>query len=609
MSRKKRTSNSEEDKVKGNDSKKKKVKGSKPETMKRSALKSRIVVTAKSDNQKKVLKSIKENLVTIASGPPGSGKTILAVVSGLREFVMGKYDKMIFTRPCVEANGENLGFLPGDLNEKIHPYMYPIFDFLSDYLTIEQIEAYMKSESFMTLPLAFQRGMAQPLDAPVLTPYGFKKMGEISAGDMVIGGDGKPVVVKDVFYKGEKDVYSIMFSDKTSTECCLDHLWATRTLSDKRHEKDFKVKSTKEIIDTLKVSSGQNNHEIPIVSSPVEFYNNNISIDPYLLGVLLGDGCLHKISSIKVTAKDLEILDNIANSLPDRMVIKHASNYDYRLIYTKGNGIGNPLKKELRKLNLIGAMSHNKFIPDIYKFNSIDVRLGVLRGLLDTDGSIYVNKNSENGKNRIEYSTTSEKLCDDVMFIVNSLGGICYKRIKKNKLNEKIVISKGRLAQQNYNSYILDISLFNFNPFKLTRKAEMFTSEVNSRRRPKRIITEIKMIGKKECKCISIDSNDGLYLTNNCIVTHNTFRNAFVLLDEGQNTTPEQIRMFLTRIGENCKVVITGDPLQTDIKIKNGLVDACERLEGVSNLGIVHLSKEDIVRNPIVAEIESRYSE
>ena len=77
---------------------------------------------------------------------------MIAVVSGLREFSMGKYKKMIFSRPCVEANHENLGFLPGDLNEKISPYMYPIFDFLSDYLTPKQIDEYMKEESFKTLP-------------------------------------------------------------------------------------------------------------------------------------------------------------------------------------------------------------------------------------------------------------------------------------------------------------------------------------------------------------------------------------------------------------------------------------------------------------------------
>jgi len=118
----------------------------------------RISITAKSENQKLLLKSIKENLITIVAGPPGSGKTRIAVVSGLREFVMGKYDRMIFTRPCVEANHENLGFLPGDLNEKIYPYMYPIFDFLEDFLNIKQIEEYIKSGAIRTFPLAFMRG-------------------------------------------------------------------------------------------------------------------------------------------------------------------------------------------------------------------------------------------------------------------------------------------------------------------------------------------------------------------------------------------------------------------------------------------------------------------
>lgn len=121
-------------------------------------IKPQIIITARSPNQKLLLKSIKENIITIVQGPAGSGKTLISVLSGLYEFIHGKYKKMIFTRPCVEAVGENLGFLPGDLHEKISPYMYPIFDFLGDYLTPQKIEGYIKSEEIFTLPLAFQRG-------------------------------------------------------------------------------------------------------------------------------------------------------------------------------------------------------------------------------------------------------------------------------------------------------------------------------------------------------------------------------------------------------------------------------------------------------------------
>lgn len=151
MSRKKRNGNGGEN-GNGNGN------GNGKEVAKKGKIKPRIAITARSENQKELLKSIKENLVTIVAGSPGTGKTMLAVVSGLREFIMGKYERMIFTRPCVEANGENLGFLPGDLNEKIHPYMYPIFDFLSDYLTTSQIEEYMKEGAIRTFPLAFMRG-------------------------------------------------------------------------------------------------------------------------------------------------------------------------------------------------------------------------------------------------------------------------------------------------------------------------------------------------------------------------------------------------------------------------------------------------------------------
>lgn len=157
----------------------------------------RINIVAKSQHQKELLKSIKENVVTIVSGPPGSGKTMISVVSGLREFVMGKYSKLIFTRPCVEANGENLGFLPGDLNEKIHPYMYPIFDFLSDYMSTKQIDGLIKSESIITLPLAFQRGITFKNSFVLLDEAQNTNIGQIRMFLTRIGDNCKVVITGD----------------------------------------------------------------------------------------------------------------------------------------------------------------------------------------------------------------------------------------------------------------------------------------------------------------------------------------------------------------------------------------------------------------------------
>lgn len=88
-----------------------------------------------------------------------------------------------------------------------------------------------------------------------------------------------------------------------------------------------------------------------------------------------------------------------------------------------------------------------------------------------------------------------------------------------------------------------------------------------------------------------------------------TFKNAFVLLDEAQNTTPKQMHLFLTRVGLNAKMVVTGDARQSDIRGENGFTDALERLQGINGLDIVGLDPNSVVRHAIIPEIEQRYSE
>lgn len=120
--------------------------------------KKKLTLSARTENQKALFKSIKSNIITVASGPPGSGKTLISVYSALDSFFKMQYGKIIFTRPCIEADGENLGFLPGDLNEKISPYMMPIFDFLDDYMDRLTVERMILDGKITTLPLAFMRG-------------------------------------------------------------------------------------------------------------------------------------------------------------------------------------------------------------------------------------------------------------------------------------------------------------------------------------------------------------------------------------------------------------------------------------------------------------------
>ena len=118
-----------------------------------------IPLEAKTEEQKCVLESINNNRITIVYGPPGTGKSHLATVSALKDLIENKVSRIILTRPCVEAYGEKLGFLPGCFNEKIGPYMIPIFDILARILPLRDLNQLVKKNSIQTIPLAFQRGL------------------------------------------------------------------------------------------------------------------------------------------------------------------------------------------------------------------------------------------------------------------------------------------------------------------------------------------------------------------------------------------------------------------------------------------------------------------
>lgn len=124
---------------------------------------SRNFVSPKNEEQKNVLDTINDNIITFVKGAPGSGKTFLAVSHALEKLEKGEFDRIVLTRPVVEAAGERLGFLPGDMNDKINPYMIPIFETLSQLIRdenkIQKMFAKNGSEAQVrVLPLAYMRG-------------------------------------------------------------------------------------------------------------------------------------------------------------------------------------------------------------------------------------------------------------------------------------------------------------------------------------------------------------------------------------------------------------------------------------------------------------------
>jgi phosphate starvation-inducible protein PhoH and related proteins len=562
----------------------------------------------KTKGQSVYVDAINSSDITFGIGPAGTGKTYLAVAMAVAAFKAKRVKRIILTRPAVEA-GERLGFLPGDLQAKIDPYLRPLYDALFDMIDAERFDSYLTSGAIEVAPLAFMRGRAQPLHANVLTPLGWRPIGSLEIGDAVIGSDGRPTQVLGVYPQGERDVYRVTATDGSSTLACGEHLWAVKTASDKRRGKPARILETREMIGDLRVFH-QHRYELPIVA-PVELPGSSVPLDPYALGLLLGDGCITGKTTPTFASADPELVSSLEAALqPLEIEVAHKGGVDYTLRYKNGGRggviVANPVTVALRELKLEGARSSTKFVPDAYLNNSVAVRLAVLQGLLDTDGGPV----TQSGRTcRVQYTTVSSRLRDDVVFLVRSLGGVANWRTRA-ALGHKPGKARGREVHHRSDAFTLDIRLPDgMTPFRLARKAEIYARHGSGR--PTRFISGIESAGREETVCIRVAAPDHLYVTDDFIVTHNTLNDAFIILDEAQNTTPEQMKMFLTRMGFSSKVVVTGDITQVDLpkNVASGLGEAKRILKNIDGINFVYFTESDVVRHPLVGKIIRAYDE
>jgi phosphate starvation-inducible protein PhoH and related proteins len=565
------------------------------------------LVAPKSATQRRYIESIQNKDVVFGIGVAGTGKTYLAVAMAVQALMQKQVNRIVLARPAVEA-GEKLGFLPGDLQDKVDPYLRPLYDALFDLIEYERVTKLLEKRVIEVAPLAFMRGRANPLRSKILTPTGWREMGSLKVGDLVIGSDGKPTEVIGVFPQGKKLVYRVSMTDGASALACAEHLWAVRTASDKRRSKPLRVLQTQEMMSSLRCFH-QYRYELPLLSAPVEWEFQETPLDPYSLGLLLGDGCMTGKTSPSFTTSDSELISSLKFALADmNLAFRRKSNIDYVITNpAAGHGgrlIRNPLTQALRGLELAGTRSATKFIPDVYLYNSPEVRHAVLQGLLDTDGGPV----TQPGRTcRVQYTTTSERLKDDVLFLVRSLGGVAYWRRRKSE-GRKPGFANGREVPYRNDAFVMDIRLpRSLEPFRLERKARIHHESGGGR--PVRFIKSIEPVGLQETQCISVAAPDSLYVTDDFILTHNTLADAFIILDEAQNTTSEQMKMFLTRIGFGSKAVITGDVTQIDLPTgkRSGLIEAERVLAGVEDIEFVYFTEKDVVRHRLVQMIIKAY--
>ena len=564
-------------------------------------------IRPKTLGQKRYVDAIDDNTIVFGIGPAGTGKTYLAMAKAVAALQAKQVNRIILTRPAVEA-GERLGFLPGTLNDKIDPYLRPLYDALHDMVDPDSIPRLMASGTIEVAPLGYMRGRAQPLDSRVLTPEGYRRFGDLEVGDLVVGSTGLPTRVLGVFPQGRRQVYRVTTQDGASTLACGEHLWTVRTRRDKRQGR-WRTVQTRDMVGNER-QGHTHRFELPLVDA-VEFVPHHVPMDPYALGLMLGDGCITTSTTPSFTTADPELVERMQEAFDDVSLpvdVTSKGGMDYTLRH-RGHGRGglrvaNPVTTIVRDLGLAGTTSATKYVPDVYLHNSSWVRLALLQGLLDTDGGPVV---QQDRTCRVQFSTVSPRLRDDVVFIVRSLGGVAYSRTRVAE-GRTPGQARGHDVTHRHDAHVVDIRLpEGYQPFRLERKRAAY--ERTGGGRPMRYVDRIEPVGDVETMCIQVSAADSLYVTDDFVLTHNTLNDAFIILDEAQNTSAEQMKMFLTRLGFGSKMVVTGDVTQVDLPggTLSGLRVVRDILTNLEDVHFAELTASDVVRHRLVGAIVDAY--
>lgn len=366
-------------------------------------------------------------------------------------------------------------------------------------------------------------GKALRVSSNVVTPEGYKRIGDIKVGDLVACRDGSFAPVIGVYDQGIKDTYKVCFDDNTSAICSKEHLWTVQTKEDRtkrkgnnKHKasdgKKYRTIELQEMFDKLYIGKDKALNYSIDYCEPVQFSKKNLPLDPYLLGILIGDGYCGK-GNITITNVEEDIVNKIENTLPNGDKLTHYTEKEMGISKLNFDGDCSYTKQALKELGLVGCCANSKFIPKEYMLSDVNDRIALLQGLIDSDG--YV---AENGTT-IEYSTVSKQLANDIRELTLSLGGRAILQSRKGRYKKDDKIFK---CQTNYRVYI------SFGNYVIPCSSKKHLLKYRKKERCNRkYITRIEYHGKEECRCIMVDHPEHLYLTDDFIVTHNTVLGEF----------------------------------------------------------------------------------
>lgn len=388
-------------------------------------------------------------------------------------------------------------------------------------------------------------GFAQPLDARVLTPDGWRAMGDLAVGDFIVDPAGGIQKIQAVLPRGEMDIYRVRLADGSETRCTADHLWRVRSHS----APEWQVRSLAEI--TRQGLRDGTSYRWVLPDPVVDGEAVELPLDPYVLGALLGDGACpgDRGRPVVLSSADREIVNRVSRGLPAghelsfiavdgqcekwsivacgrssvacarcgtscrKLIARSLCRSCYNTEHLRGRikewprRSSNGVSRVIREMGLAGHRAWEKFIPQPYLHASREQRLELLRGLMDTDGTVGTRVAGKGGTTP-HFVTTSLQLAHDVQALVRSLGGYAGLTL--------VGVRGGQRSQ-----YVVSV-LVDDCPFALERKARLwFLRQKGLLRKRRRRIVSVEPVGRALVQCIEVSGDDGVYVTDDYIVTHN----------------------------------------------------------------------------------------
>lgn len=376
---------------------------------------------------------------------------------------------------------------------------------------------------------------------------------DLMVGDKIFGRDGQITTVINKYPQGELDAYRIFFKDGRTGICSADHLWGVYSRSHHGQMK-MRVKSTQEMIDKgIFCPNSDGSHPnrsryfIPM-NGPLDFPEKELPVDPYLLGVFIGNGDMTKETlSLSCDIADEETVKRVSDIIHATAYHKEAVGYSWHFYRRyNGNRRDNVRIKTLEVFgnlqDVIGEKAGDKSIPEMYLTGSYEQRLALLQGLMDTDGCIHATSGRDAKKRySCDYSTTSEELTwslSDLLFSLGMSNTVCsYDRTgQMHIVNGKEYIRKSV-------EFTVRINIPNEDKPKLFRLSRKKAIAEEAAAHPKKrnydyvgIIGIEKLDKKLPMTCITVDADDGLFCVGkDCVVTHNTMLAKAVAYESGMN--------------------------------------------------------------------------